>query len=140
MSNEKSVSTKFITAVSSLGSIASPSTRLAYAPAYQIAILSFVFGFMIGVPSFMLFVPKTEVKGVQPTTTVAHALPIISPTDAPRPTTTLTPAPTKKPALKTGTATIKKEYGGWYWRPELERAQRWVGTDSQGNDIWSDGE
>jgi hypothetical protein len=34
--------------------------------------------------------------------------------------------------------TPTKEPGGWYWQKELGRAQRWIGTDAEGKDIWSD--
>ena len=86
----------------------------------------------------MQFTPKVELKIVQGQSLAAQALPSITPTNTPSPTTTITPTPTRKPAIKKRTPTIKKEQGGWYWRPELGRAQRWLGTDSQGKDIWSD--
>ena len=31
-----------------------------------------------------------------------------------------------------------KKFGGWYWQPKLNRSQVWLGTDTGGNDIWSD--
>lgn len=33
-----------------------------------------------------------------------------------------------------------KQYGGWYWQPEQNRALRWWGTDTQGKDIYTEGE
>lgn len=33
-----------------------------------------------------------------------------------------------------------KQYGGWYWQPEQNKALRWWGTDSQGKDIYTEGE
>lgn len=76
---------------------------------------------------------KPSVKGVST---------IISPTSTPNPTSFLTPAatatPTDKPLSKKSQPTAVKEYGGWYWREDLNRAQVWIGTDSAGKDIWKD--
>lgn len=32
-----------------------------------------------------------------------------------------------------------KQYGGWYWQPNDNKALRWWGTDSSGKDIWTEG-
>ncbi len=77
---------------------------------------------------------KTSVKGAQtsvsPTSTFTP-----SPTHLP----TLTPTPTNKPiSVKAQPTPQAKQYGGWYWRSELSHTQRWLGTDAQGKDIWSD--
>ena len=33
-----------------------------------------------------------------------------------------------------------KQYGGWYWQPNQNKALRWWGTDAQGKDIYSEGD
>lgn len=33
-----------------------------------------------------------------------------------------------------------KQYGGWYWQPELNKALRWWGKDASGKDIYTEGE
>lgn len=73
---------------------------------------------------------KTAVKGVQ---TNISTTPTLLPSPTPTPSPTSIPTPTR---IQETPQT--KQYGGWYWRPELNRAQRWLGTDSQGNDMWSD--
>lgn len=49
-----------------------------------------------------------------------------------------TPPPTTQKQTTTGggggTADASKQYGGWYWRPELGKAMRWF------NGTWTDGE
>lgn len=77
---------------------------------------------------------KPSVKGVS--TTISP-----SPTTIPTPTPTLTPTPTptiKPISHQKQTVPQIKQYGGWYWQPDLNRAQVWVGTDSAGKDIWID--
>ncbi|MBI4080424.1 MAG: hypothetical protein HY430_01485 [Candidatus Levybacteria bacterium] len=77
---------------------------------------------------------KTSVKGAQ--TSVSP-----TPTFTPSPTRspTLTPTPTNKPiSVRAQPTSQAKQSGGWYWRSEIGRAQRWLGTDAQGKDIWSD--
>jgi len=74
---------------------------------------------------------KSSVKGVSTN---------ISPTPTFSPTPTLTPTPTVK-TLSTEIQPTRqeKQYGGWYWQPELDKTQIWLGIDSTGNDIWVDG-
>ncbi len=77
---------------------------------------------------------KSSVKGVStsaiPMPTVAQSLP---------PTSTPIPTPTNKPiSVKAQVTPQAKQFGGWYWRSELGRAQRWLGTGAQGKDIWTD--
>lgn len=57
---------------------------------------------------------------------------------------TLTPTPspliTKQPQVNNLVVTQEqKQYGGWYWREELGRAERWMGKDSEGKDLWAIG-
>ncbi|MBI2620664.1 hypothetical protein HYW61_00365 [candidate division WWE3 bacterium] len=33
-----------------------------------------------------------------------------------------------------------KQYGGWYWQPNQNKALRWWGTDSGGKDVWTEGD
>ncbi len=33
-----------------------------------------------------------------------------------------------------------KQYGGWYWQPDQNKALRWWGTDSSGKDIYTTGD
>ncbi|HCE30999.1 hypothetical protein A2778_05395 [Candidatus Daviesbacteria bacterium RIFCSPHIGHO2_01_FULL_40_24] len=33
-----------------------------------------------------------------------------------------------------------KQYGGWYWQPEQNKALRWWGADTSGKDIYTEGE
>lgn len=33
-----------------------------------------------------------------------------------------------------------KQYGGWYWQPDQNKALRWWGTDSSGKDIYTSGD
>ncbi|OGH14070.1 MAG: hypothetical protein A2687_02285 [Candidatus Levybacteria bacterium RIFCSPHIGHO2_01_FULL_38_26] len=76
--------------------------------------------------------PRSSVKGVS--TTIS--LPLAS-----TPTPTLTPSPTpeaKSVSHQTQTTQKAKQYGGWYWRSDLNQAQVWIGTDSAGKDIWID--
>ena len=35
---------------------------------------------------------------------------------------------------------MAKQYGGWYWQPDQNRALRWWGTDDSGQDIYTEGE
>jgi ABC-type dipeptide/oligopeptide/nickel transport system permease subunit len=115
-----------------------------YAPAWQVAVFSFMVGFLIGIPAFMQVMPRAGMPAVHGTTVTAHVVPTSNPTRAPQPTTKLSPTPTRSsqptptPGTKSHTPPVEKEYGGWYWQPALERAQRWLGTDSQGQDIWTD--
>ena len=77
---------------------------------------------------------KPSVKGVS---TSAVSMPTV--TQSPAPTSTPIPTPTNKPISVKAQPTAKtKQYGDWYWQSELGRAQRWLGTDAQGKDIWSD--
>ena len=52
------------------------------------------------------------------------------------------PSPSQTPTINTNSSTTKtslqKQYGGWYWRPDLGYARRYMGTDNQGDEIWSD--
>lgn len=82
--------------------------------------------------------PKTSVKGIATK---------ISPKPTPIPTPTFIPTPINQPSViptPTTKATTKtltfqsKQYGRWYWHPELNKSQVWIGTDSAGKDIWSD--
>lgn len=78
---------------------------------------------------------KPSVKGVS--TSISP-----SPSVTPSPTLTLTPTPTPtiKPISHQAQSTPQaKQYGGWYWQSDFNRAQVWVGTDSAGKDIWIDG-
>lgn len=76
---------------------------------------------------------KSSVKGVS---TTISPTPTTTPT--PTPTLTLTPTPAIKPLSNQRQPTPVKQYGGWYWRLELNRAQVWIGIDSAGKDIWVD--
>jgi len=75
---------------------------------------------------------KPSVKGVS---TNISPTPTLSPIHTPTPT----PTPTDKPLSTKIQPILIKQYGGWYWQPELNRAQVFVGTDSAGKDIWVDG-
>lgn len=44
--------------------------------------------------------------------------------------------PSKTPDISA--STVKKQYGGWYSVPGLNKAMVWLGTDSNGQDIWSE--
>lgn len=75
---------------------------------------------------------ETSVQGVQiETSQVQDSIPSVTPTS--------TPTPTNNAQLTNATPTTQpKQVGGWYWQPELGRAQQWMGIDTQGNDIWKD--
>ena len=76
---------------------------------------------------------KPSVKGVS--TTISP-----TPTTTPTPTSTPSPTPTIKPVSVQKQPSLQtKQYGGWYWRPDLGRAQVFIGSDSAGKDIWTDG-
>lgn len=51
---------------------------------------------------------------------------------------TVIPAPTNKPLSKIQPTPQKKQYGGWYWQHQLNKAQIWLGVDKNGNDIWDE--
>jgi hypothetical protein len=79
---------------------------------------------------------KPSVKGVS--TTISP-----SPTITSSPTLSLTLTPTQTPTIKpvstqTQPTSQAKQYGGWYWHPELNKSQVFIGTDSAGKDIWID--
>lgn len=105
-----------------------------YAPSWQLAIFSFVVGFLIGLPALMYVMPSVGIQVAQRQTAAAHVLPTSIPTSTPQPTTTPSPSPTSSPSptqapvMKTHTPPETKEYGGWYWQPEAECAQRWLLT------------
>lgn len=48
------------------------------------------------------------------------------------------PTPTNKPLSEIQPAPPEKQYGGWYWRSKLNKAQIWLGINKDGNDIWAD--
>lgn len=50
---------------------------------------------------------------------------VATPSAIPRRTYRPTPTPTMEP-------------GGWYWQEELSRSQKWIGTDAEGKDVWSE--
>lgn len=79
-------------------------------------------------------ISKPSVKGVS-----TRISPTPTPTTISVPTSTLSPTLTDIPLSRDIRPTSIKQYGGWYWRPELNRAQVWIGTDSAGKDIWIDG-
>ncbi len=77
---------------------------------------------------------KRSVKGVSVT---ISSTPTAIPT--PTPTLTSTPTPTIKPvSVQKQPISQAKQYGGWYWQSDLNRAQVYIGTDSAGKDIWAD--
>lgn len=77
---------------------------------------------------------KPSVKGVS-----TRISPTVTTTPTPTPTLTPTPTPAIKPASYQKQTAPVKQYGGWYWQPDLNRAQVFIGTDSAGKDIWIDG-
>jgi len=76
--------------------------------------------------------PKS-IKGIQTHVVSSTPTPTFSPTSAPTPTPTIKPV-----SHQTQPTRQAKQYGGWYWRTELNRAQVFIGTDSAGKDIWID--
>jgi len=99
------------------------------------SLLVFVFTVCIGYIAYVHKTTKTSVKGVSsiilPTSTVVSSL---------TPTQISTSTPADMPLSKEIKSTPQaKQYGGWYWQPELNRAQVFIGTDSAGKDIWIDG-
>lgn len=60
---------------------------------------------------------------------------LFKPSMSPTPMPTTTPISNSQPVVK---KPPEKVIGGWYWNSELNKAQRWMGKDSQNNDIWSD--
>lgn len=72
--------------------------------------------------------PNKEVKGLQTTQTS-------STTDSTTPIVTPSPSPLPLSLVVTST---ERQFGGWYWNYNLGKAQRWMGKDVQGGDIWSD--
>ena len=64
---------------------------------------------------------KASVKGVS---TTISPTPTSTSVPSPTPTPTLTPTPTSQPlTTKVQFTSQQKQYGGWYWQPELNRAQ-----------------
>lgn len=79
---------------------------------------------------------ETSVKGISVSVSPTPAI-FLSPTPSFTPSPTPTPSPV--PALIAIQPTIQqKQYGAWYWKAELDRSQMWLGTDTDGKDIWSD--
>lgn len=76
---------------------------------------------------------KSSVKGVSTSISPSPTV-TLSPTLFPTPT----PTPTVRPASYQIQPTPVKQYGGWYWQSDINRAQVWIGTDSAGKDIWID--
>lgn len=74
---------------------------------------------------------KEEVKGSSTNTAIS-----ITPT--PSLTISRTPTTPETHRIKITTTPIAKQFGGWYWNSQLGISQRWMGTDSQGKNIWSD--
>jgi uncharacterized membrane protein len=52
--------------------------------------------------------------------------------------TTIISTPTIESFYSPISLIVGKQYGGWYWQPELSKAQIWLGKDEIGQDIWSD--
>lgn len=72
-----------------------------------------------------------EVKGAE-----TSNIKVITPN--PTVSTAMTPTPTISKKTKIIPSSSAKQLGGWYWREDLGRSERWMGTDSQGKDIWTD--
>jgi len=99
-------------------------------------LLVFVFTVCIGYIAYAHKTTKPSVKGVS---TNISPTPTVPPISTPIPTPTSTPTPTIKPvSYQKQTTPQAKQYGGWYWQPDLNKAQVWIGTDSAGKDIWID--
>jgi hypothetical protein len=41
-------------------------------------------------------------------------------------------------ATAASTSATTKQYGGWYWNTDTNKAMVWLGKDNNGQDIWSD--
>lgn len=115
--------------------------RFNYLPVRHIALFSVAFVAIMGSPTLDALIPTPQaqsqaVTGHEVVQTVTHVEPEIEVTGA---SASATPAATSSatPRAKRQ-AVVKKEYGGWYWNKGLGKAQRWMGTDSNGQDIWSD--
>lgn len=78
---------------------------------------------------------QTETKSVQGVSTTS--LPTLTSSPALSPTSTSKPV-VKKVFVSLTPTPQKRELGAWYWRQELGRAQRWLGADKDGKDIWTD--
>lgn len=128
----------------------------AYTP-FRYILYIMVFGFFVIMASFNSLrhgVTKSIAKEYAEPTSIPTPAPTAAPTGSILPeagmTTIITPFQIPAPAAATPTRTpdaspsarqkpaIAKAYGGWYWRPQLGKAQRWMGTDAAGNDIWQD--
>lgn len=83
----------------------------------------------------LIFLSKLDAQPIkkEPSVRGVQTKVVISPTNTP------TPTPTEKPVSKNvQPSELKKQYGGWYWQPQLGKAERWMGTDSSGKDVWID--
>lgn len=77
---------------------------------------------------------QTEIRSVQGVSTTSLPTSTPSPSSSPTPTQPIV----KKIVMPLLPTPQKREVGAWYWREELGRAQRWLGLDKDGKDIWTD--
>lgn len=79
----------------------------------------------------------TDTKPVSESVQGASTTPVPTSTPSPSPSPTPIQVVVKK-VVQLSPTPQKREIGAWYWRQDLARSQRWLGTDKDGKDIWTD--
>lgn len=100
---------------------------------YSIISLTTVFNYSNFYSNTIKKSQKESVKGIKTKISIPISpslTPILSPTSS--------QTETVQTIIKPQLTIPPKQFGGWYWNSQLGSSQRWMGTDSQGKNIWSD--